>query len=121
MITISLSQALLLYSAIVLIGAMVIWVYTQVTMQRAQRVLGRQYLWRCFYCAYSYLDEEAEAVSECPRCHSFNAREDAQPAYAGARNPGKTQDAPAEDRPRRNPSHRRRPGARTRGPRKRRR
>lgn len=121
MITISLSQALLLYSAIILLGALAIWVYTQVTMQRVHRTLGRQYLWRCFYCAYSYLDEEAEAVSECPRCHSLNAREDARPAYIAGRHPAQAQPHGTEHRPRRNPSRARRPGARTRGPRKRRR
>ncbi|HNR32176.1 MAG TPA: hypothetical protein PKI11_14900 [Candidatus Hydrogenedentes bacterium] len=121
MITISLTQALLLYSALILLGAIAVWVYTEADMRRAHRVLGKQYLWRCFFCAYSYLDEEAETLSECPRCGSLNSREDAQVGFV----PGRMREAatavPAEPQPRRNPSQRRRPGARSRGPRKRRR
>lgn len=120
MITLSLGQALLLYSSVLLAGAAAIWLHTEYSTRRAQRVLGKQNLWRCFYCAYSYLDEEAESVSACPRCHSFNTREDANLGFAGATAPLPEKALEADARPRRNPSHGHRPRAGRRGPRRRR-
>lgn len=121
MITLSLGQALLLYSSVLLAGAAAIWLYTEFSTRRTQRVLGKQNLWRCYYCAYSYLDEEAESVSACPRCQSFNTREDANLGFAGGPAPvPETAAADAQERPRRNPSHGHRPRAGKRGPRRRR-
>lgn len=121
MITLSLGQALLLYSSVLLAGAAAIWAYTEFSTRRTQRILGKQDLWRCYFCAYSYLDEEAETVSQCPRCQSFNAREDAHLGYAGGPAPAlESTPEDSEARPRRNPSHRHRPGAKKRGPRRRR-
>lgn len=125
MIELSLTSALVLYSAIILAGAFLVWCYTEANVRRAQRLMTKQDLWRCAYCAFSYLDEEATSYSTCPRCGSIN-----DAAQGKARNvilhlPAETpawfaQHAGAEEgMPRRNPSRQKRPGARARGPRKR--
>ena len=120
MITISLGQALLLYSGALLAGAAAIWLVTEYSTRRMYRFLGKQNLWRCFYCAYSYLDEDAEAMSECPRCHSLNTREDSSQGLATPAPSPAPAPEPQQDAPRRNPSRKHRPGARKRGPRRRR-
>lgn len=123
MITVTLTQALGLYAAIVGIGAFFIWLYTEAVSQRTHRTLEQQHLWRCVFCAYTYLDEAAETLSQCPRCGSYNAIEDAHAKFVtpqGIRQA--TQPAapePDTEAVRRNPSRRRRSGAR-RGPRRRR-
>lgn len=125
MITIHLTTAIALYSGLLLIGALAVWVYTEMSTQRAYRVLERQSLWRCAYCGFLYLDEGAGAHSECPRCGSINLSAEAQDravdrdkARREARSP-EPEPEPGES-PRRNPSRGKRPGAARRGPRRRR-
>ena len=117
MIEISLRTALVLYSSIIGLMALSIWVYSEVTVRRSHRVLEKQFLWRCVFCGYIYLDEGAEDVSKCPRCESYNSTRDKLARYV------KTAAKPAEvveEEEGRNTSHRKRPHQRHRGPRKRR-
>ncbi len=119
MIQLEIGKALILYSGLLLGFAAAIWAYTEISAWRAHRTLGKQYLWRCVFCGFSYLDESAEHISKCPRCESLNSMEDKHarvvnvhaesPAVAEAGSP------PAG----RNTSKRKRPNQRRRGPRKR--
>lgn len=119
MIQISLSAALILYSGILGVLIFIIWVYTEVTVRRSYRILEKQFLWRCVFCGYIYLDEEAEAVSQCPRCESYNSTADKLARYVKPR--VKAVEAPVEEETEgRNTSHRKRPHQRHRGPRRRR-
>lgn len=77
MIEITLPQALAIYSIVLGLMVVAIWLYTELSVRRPQRNLGRQYLWRCSFCGCSYLDEEAQQISKCPRCESFNTAEEA--------------------------------------------
>ncbi len=114
-------NALVLYSAGLALVVLGIWVYTEVTTRHTRRALGKQFLWRCVFCGYTYLDEGAEALSQCPRCQSFSSVNDRHARFVKAPPPiaaeDQTQPAPAKSR--RNPSHRKRPGQHRRGPRKR--
>jgi len=120
MIAIELKWALLLYASI--LGAMVafVWLYTEVTVWRPRRYLGQQFLWRCTFCSYTYLDESNEHISQCPRCQSFNSATDANVRFVPTRNDGEQSPILDEDlESRRNPSRRKRPNQRRRGPRRR--
>lgn len=122
MIQISLSSALVVYSIIILAGALAIWLYTEVTTRRGYLVLEKQYLWRCVFCSYTYLDADAVKHSKCPQCHSINSLEDKAarfiPPSKRAMAAGET---PERQESRHNQSKGKRKGARHRGPRKRRR
>ncbi len=126
MITISLTTALILYSGVLAVTALVLWVYTELSTGRTLRVLEKQNLWRCAYCGYVYLDEGAGTLSHCPRCGIINETGEAQDrlvrfgkeqAAADAPEPEDTGEA---EPPRRNPSHRKRTRPGGRGPRRRR-
>lgn len=120
MIEISLPAALVVYSAIIVIGAFAIWFYTEVTTRRAYLVLEKQYLWRCIFCSYVYLDQDAVKHSQCPQCHAINSLEDAGARYIPASKRALAETVPLEKQEtRRNPSRGKRPGARRRGPRRR--
>jgi hypothetical protein len=120
-IEISLTTALALYSGCILLGTVVIWLYTELRTQHAYHVLEKQYLWRCVFCAYTYLDEAAEALSQCPRCHSINSMQDAGARFVRASGVLLPEpDLPREVDQRRSPSRQKRPGAKRRGPRRRR-
>ncbi|MBI4558041.1 MAG: hypothetical protein HY706_10715 [Candidatus Hydrogenedentes bacterium] len=119
MIPLELPHALILYSSLLGVLILGIWIYTEIAVHRYQRVLGKQDLWRCIFCGYSYLDEEAETLSQCPRCHNFNSVEDKN-ARAIPLDSARTEPEPEPAHElRRNPSHRKRPHQRRRGPRKR--
>lgn len=117
MIQISLTAALVLYSSILGLLALFIWIYTEVTVRRSYRVLEKQFLWRCVFCGYIYLDEGAEAVSMCPRCDSYNSTQDKLARYVRRR--VKKEETAFAEEPGRNTSKRKRPHQRHRGPRKR--
>lgn len=76
MIEISLSLALALYSLILALIVFIIFLYTELSVRRPQQHLGEQFLWKCTFCACTYLDESQNPISQCPRCHSFNSLED---------------------------------------------
>lgn len=120
MIAIELKWALLLYASV--LGAMVVfvWAYTEVTVWRPHRYLGQQFLWRCMFCGYTYLDESHEHLSQCPRCQSFNSAADANVRFVPTKGEAMPE-ALASDGldSRRNPSRRKRPHQRRRGPRRR--
>lgn len=120
MIQISLTQALALYSFLLGLLALGIWIYTELTVWRRHKTLGKQFLWHCIFCGYTYLDESAERISKCPRCASFNSIEDANTHMVSL---GNTVEEPAVNADelidaRRNPSRRKHPHQRRRGPRK---
>lgn len=118
MITIELPQALALYSIILGAVAAGIWLYTEIGVRRPQRRLGQQFLWKCTYCSCTYLDEQAEQLSQCPRCENFNAA--GESAVFAVRDDGsRSALAPAPESAR-NTSRRKRHHQSRRGPRRRR-
>ncbi|MCX5759003.1 MAG: hypothetical protein NTU83_10955 [Candidatus Hydrogenedentes bacterium] len=117
MIQISLTSALVLYSAVLCALALAIWTHTEIVARRVQAVLTEQFLWRCVFCGYIYLDEQAESLSRCPRCDCYNSTEDKLARYIPATHPAGPE-TPHE--PQRDSSHRKRPHQHRRGPRRRR-
>lgn len=122
MIALELKWALILYSSVLGAMAAFIWVYTEITVRRPHRYLGKQYLWRCTFCGYTYLDESGDELSQCPRCESYNSAAEERvklvPTKRHAQEESDQVLAPA-DGPKKNPSRRKRPHQRRRGPRKR--
>ena len=121
MIQIALSTALIVYSTIILAGALGIWIYTEITTRRAYLVLEKQYLWRCVFCSYTYLDADAVRHSECPQCHCINSMEDKRARYVKPAGADKEEVLPhgPQHETRHNPSKGKNKGARRRGPRRR--
>lgn len=125
MITINLSTAVILYSALILLGAATLWLFGELGSRRTLRVLEKQNLWRCAYCGYVYLDESAGLHSPCPRCSSINIIEEAQDRVVAREKERFVEAHPLPvapvnegDEPRRNPSHRKRTRGTSRGPRR---
>jgi hypothetical protein len=121
-IQLSLGTALWLYSGALLVIVLASWLYTELSVRRPQRALGKQFLWRCCFCGYTYLDESASSLSECPQCGSFNSAGDKRARVVPGEEPPMVPARAAQsgDASSRNPSRRKRPGQRRRGPRRRR-
>jgi len=120
MIQISLTAALVIYSAVIVAGALGMWLYMEITTRRAYLILEKQYLWRCVFCSYTYLDAEAVKHSKCPQCQAINSMDDPRARFV--RQPGGQREetaAEARQETRHNPSKGKKKGARHRGPRRR--
>lgn len=124
MIQIGLTTAMFIYGAAIVALAIVLYFVSELRATRVYRVLEKQFLWRCTFCGFLYLDESAGVLSQCPRCESFNTGKDAQDKAVSAakqrlqHEPPDPHDA-EQDKPRRNPARRKRRGGR-RGPRRKR-
>lgn len=117
MIEISLNTALLIYGILIALGLASSWVITEFAAARRYTALSEQDLWHCHFCTFTYLDRSGLRVSRCPRCQSYNLQpgQDPEPtAELALATVGDT------DAHRRNASRRKRPGAKRRGPRRRR-
>lgn len=128
MIEITFTSAVLVYGAFILAGFMFLYMISELRARHVYRVLERQFLWRCAFCSFLYLDEDAATLSQCPRCGSYNTIADGQDRAVG-RSRSHLVAAEAElaalekeddTVPRRNSARRKRPGQTRRGPRRRR-
>ncbi len=113
MIEISITEAFVIYSFIIALSGIILWGLSEVGTRRIYTAFKNQNVWECKYCAFVYLDTEAEEISQCPRCYSFNI-------ISTANNIMQDESKEENIEPRRNPSHKKHPHARHRGPRKRR-
>ncbi len=120
MIEVELTTALALYSGIIGVVVLMIWLYTELSVRRPQRRLGKQFLWRCTFCGCTYLDESAQTLSQCPRCANYNLTEEAAAVPHTTPAAGSPMDtaADADDQPRKGSKRKRR--QRKRGGRRRR-
>lgn len=124
MIQITLTNALFLYGAVIVFGLTILYTISELRARQVYRVLEKQFLWRCAFCGFLYLDEGALTLSECPRCKSYNTFGDAQDKAVSAARQRMPEAVPDEKQspdepPRRNPSRKKRRHVR-RGPRRRR-
>lgn len=121
MIEISVTEAFIIFSFVILVISVVLWYLSEVSARRIYSFYKEQYVWKCSYCAFVYLDTESEEISQCPRCNSYNV------IYQGANGTSEItgkdivvrEDSSGEVK-RRNPSRKKNPHARHRGPRRRR-
>lgn len=120
MIEIQLTTALAIYGTVLALLIAFIWLYTEFSVHRTTRTLEKQSLWQCVFCGYTYLDEGAQELSKCPRCASFNSATDKHARFVPARaHHGEEVQTPNEEESRHpNPSRRKRPHQRRRGPRR---
>ena len=117
MIEIELTTALAIYSGLLALLGVGIWIYTELSVRRPQQYMGKQFLWRCTFCACTYLDESANPISQCPRCFSYNSVAD-KAGPANLPNIPKTEEDFRPSNARASSKRKRRGGRR--GPRKRR-
>ncbi len=118
MIEISVTWAFIIFSFVILLAIIVLWYLSELNARKIYSFYKEQYVWKCAYCSFVYLDADSEEISQCPRCNSYNV------AYQSANNifePKQivTENSSGEVR-RRNPSRKKNPHAKHRGPRKRR-
>lgn len=120
MIEISVTWAFIIFSFVILLVSAVLWYFSELNVRKIYNFYKEQYVWKCAYCAFVYLDADSEEISQCPRCSSYNvAYQEAGSAWRPEKGSGSNESMIKEIR-RKNPSRRKNPHARHRGPRRRR-
>jgi hypothetical protein len=74
MIKVDFSLAVSLYAIICLGVILIIWLFSQKQKDK-DLTLDPKFIWFCSVCTYTYINTKEEAISACPRCGSFNKKE----------------------------------------------
>jgi rubrerythrin len=75
MISIDFSTAISLYLFILISAVLLIWLLAK--MQKDKNLsLDPKFIWFCSICTYTYINTKEEAISTCPRCGSYNKKEE---------------------------------------------
>lgn len=76
MITFEFSVAAALYLSLVTAGFFVYWVYFERPGKSDDNTMMDRYVWQCPICTYYYIDSRHSVISVCPRCGSYNKKQD---------------------------------------------
>ena len=76
MIKIEFSLAIALYLILTVCLIFVLWMCFE--KKRILRLLPpeNRFFWQCNICTYVYVDSQHSAISQCPRCGSYNKKEE---------------------------------------------
>ncbi|MBU3911961.1 MAG: hypothetical protein KKD90_05185 [Candidatus Omnitrophica bacterium] len=74
MIEIEFSSAIAIFIFLTVFIVFVIWLFTE--KKKALGLLSPEsrFLWQCNICTYVYIDSRHNAISQCPRCNSYNKK-----------------------------------------------
>jgi rubrerythrin len=74
MISIDFSIAISLYLFVLISSVLLVWLLTK--MQKDKNLsLDPKFIWFCSICTYTYINTKEETISTCPRCGSYNKKE----------------------------------------------
>lgn len=77
MITLEFSAALVLYISLSVFAVLIYWVFSgKEEYKRINVSMPDKYIWQCLICAFLYVDSKHPSVSVCPRCGSYNKKQD---------------------------------------------
>ena len=75
MVSIDFSTAVSVYLFILICAVLLVWLLAKV--QKDQNLsLDPKFIWFCSICTYTYINTKEESISSCPRCGSYNKRQD---------------------------------------------
>lgn len=77
MIEVSISVILSVYIAIIVTAILFLWFYNEYkTKSISMKLESEKFFWSCSICTYTYVDSRHKDISICPRCGSYNKKED---------------------------------------------
>lgn len=72
MIPVSISEAVFLYLALVLLALFSTWLYFHFSAKKRKILSNREELYLCEYCHCVYLYDPLKPNTQCPTCQSYN-------------------------------------------------
>lgn len=76
MIKIEFSTAVALYLFLTVFIVFVIWLFFENRKIAKPLYSDNRFFWQCNICTYVYVDTMHNTISQCPRCGSYNNKED---------------------------------------------
>lgn len=74
MIKVDISTAIFLYIFFSSIILLILWSFFDFGTKLKSFSSDEKYIRHCFICALTYIDSKSEDMSKCPRCGSYNQR-----------------------------------------------
>lgn len=76
MIKIEFSLAIALYLILTVCLILVLWMCMEKKRVLSSFSSEKRFFWQCDICTYLYVDTRHNIISQCPRCGSYNRREE---------------------------------------------
>ena len=77
MIKIEFSLAIALYLVLIICIIFICWIIIESRKDRPGLFSSeRDFFWQCDTCTYLYVDSKHAVISQCPRCGSYNKKEE---------------------------------------------
>lgn len=76
MIPVEFSLAVALYLSLTVVSIFFVWLIFEFRKKLKVTHYGQDVLWQCTVCTYVYLGNQYQELSVCPRCGSYNQREE---------------------------------------------
>lgn len=76
MIKIEFSLAIGLYIALTVCLVLVLWLVFEKKKSPKSFTSEENFFWQCSICTYVYVHSRHSALSQCPRCGSYNRKEE---------------------------------------------
>ena len=70
------SIAIAIYLVLILLVFLVLWIFSERRAKSSSVASSKDFFWQCDVCTYIYVDSKHRIVSQCPRCKSYNKREE---------------------------------------------
>lgn len=76
MIHIEFSLAIALYLILTVCLILIFWMAFEKRRIFKPLISDKRFFWQCDICMYVYVDTKHNTLSQCPRCGSYNKKED---------------------------------------------
>ena len=76
MIKIEFSLAVALYIVFTTCLVFIFWMIAEKKKIQGTIALEKRFFWQCAICTYVYVDSTHDTLSKCPRCGSYNTKEE---------------------------------------------
>jgi len=76
MIKIGFSLAVALYLILTVWLVLILWLVSEKRRVSETFPSEKNFFWQCNICTYVYLDSKHNTISQCPRCGSYNKKEE---------------------------------------------
>jgi len=76
MIELDISTAVALYLLLTVVCLLLLWLFFDREAKPKQYTSEKKSIWQCEACTYTYVDNQHDVISRCPRCQSYNKREE---------------------------------------------
>ena len=76
MIEVEFSLAVAVYLVLTIVFILALWMLSERRKRPGLFLSEEAFFWQCNICTHVYVDSKHSAISKCPRCGSYNKKEE---------------------------------------------